>query len=57
MGNEKTSKTKESKSMVEQLFGGKHYVTKISDGKRSVKGEHIKPERSQKIAHDKWNKK
>ena len=54
---EKKSRTEKVKSWDEQLFGGSHHRTTLSDGKHKVEGHGSTSEKSQKAAKDKWYKK
>jgi hypothetical protein len=55
MSKKNTSETHQYET--ESLGGGRNWVTKISDGRDSAKGEGTTAEKSQKAASEKWDKK
>jgi len=50
------STTEKDSFFHERLFGEHHYLTKISDGDRRVEGVGNTPEKSQKVASEKWDR-
>lgn len=52
------SKTEKESWVEERIFGlGDHYKTTISDGEKKVEGRGGTPEKAEKTASKKWNKK
>jgi hypothetical protein len=57
MGRKATSRTKKDSNIVERFFDDHHYVTKITDGERTVEGRAKSSEESQSRASKKWENK
>ena len=54
MGRKATSTTEKDSTMVERFTDDHHYVTKITDGDRTVEGRAKSGEESQRRASEKW---
>ena len=57
MGRKTTSETEKDSNIVERFFDDDHYVTKITDGDRTVEGRAKTSEESQSRASRKWDDK
>ena len=57
MGRKTTSTTEKNSNIVERFTGDSHYVTKITDGDRTVEGRAKSSEESQSRARKKWDDK
>ena len=57
MGRKTTSTTEKDSNIVERFTGDSHYVTKITDGDRTVEGRAKSSEESQSRARKKWDDK